>query len=375
MSDQRGIRQRGPDTFEVRYYVPDKGMQSETVRGTLQDAIKLRALRLSAIAHGKHIAHSRLRVDAVLADWLATREATQPAYSATLRNQRSHIRQWQQAIGRIQLQKLTVRDIDDALAVMLQTRGAKTVRDRLGWLRVALKWAVACDLVGRNVAAIATPPRTERTEMRFWNLPDLARFLAEAPKHGVYGRMLAVGALTGWRTHSEWGGMPRSGVDLDARPPKASVTQVLKYGGALVPAGGSKSHRRQVTLAEVVLPYLEDQDRWLKEQWEENGMGWNPHRLLWVNELGKPVGTKALHATFREILAAAKLPEIRIHDLRHTYATLMLGRGVNIKVIQNALGHSNPVLTLAVYSHLIPGLEEAAAETLSAAIREQRQAN
>lgn len=373
-----GIRRRGPDAWEIKYYVPGRGPKTETVHGTLQDAVKERSKRLSDLAKGKFVLPSRLSMSAFLAEWLRVKEATLPEYSSTLVHLRVTVKRWQLAIGHIRLQRLEARDLNATVEDMLRTLSPKTVQMRLSWLRTALDWAVDLELVGRNVAKSASMPKVQRREMAYWTLPQLSRFLAIAGRYGVHGRMLAAGACTGWRTESEWGGMPTSGVDLKRKT--AAITQVLRGpkpkakkgkadGWILEPAGNSKSKRRLVHLNDLAMPFLEAQDAWLREQYEINGLGWNAHRLFFVNEWGRPVSAQTLRKDFAKMTAEAGLPRIRVHDLRHSYATIMLSLGVHPKVVQEALGHSTIQQTIDTYSHLIPGLEEAAGEVFAAAVQ------
>ena len=77
---------------------------------------------------------------------------------------------------------------------------------------------------------------------------------------------------------------------------------------------------------------------------------------------GNPINPNAITRAFARILRKADLPHIRVHDLRHTHATLMLKAGVHPKVVSERLGHANVSITLDTYSHVLPGLQEAAAE-------------
>jgi len=77
---------------------------------------------------------------------------------------------------------------------------------------------------------------------------------------------------------------------------------------------------------------------------------------------GSPLNPNAVTSAFIKLVRGADLPHIRLHDLRHTHATLMLKAGVHPKVVSERLGHANIGITLDTYSHVLPGLQEAAAE-------------
>jgi len=77
---------------------------------------------------------------------------------------------------------------------------------------------------------------------------------------------------------------------------------------------------------------------------------------------GSPINPNTITLAFRRIIKRAGLTDIRIHDLRHTHATLMLKAGIHPKVVSERLGHANIGITLDIYSHVLPGMQEAAAE-------------
>jgi len=77
---------------------------------------------------------------------------------------------------------------------------------------------------------------------------------------------------------------------------------------------------------------------------------------------GAPLNPDTVTHAFGKLIRKAGLPHARLHDLRHTHATLMLKEGIHPKVVQERLGHSNIATTLDIYSHVVPGLQEAAAE-------------
>ena len=93
------------------------------------------------------------------------------------------------------------------------------------------------------------------------------------------------------------------------------------------------------------------------ERWQEND-------LMFPSSIGTPMDPHNLIHRFKQLLEEAGLPNIRFHDLRHTAATLMLKQGVSIKVVQERLGHSDAAMTLNVYSHTIPGMQEEAARKM-----------
>jgi integrase len=87
--------------------------------------------------------------------------------------------------------------------------------------------------------------------------------------------------------------------------------------------------------------------------------------LVFCQANGKPLHANDIRrGDFRRVLKRAGLPQIRFHDLRHCHATLLLQQGANPKVVQERLGHSTPAFTLAIYGHVLPGMQEEATRTL-----------
>jgi len=95
----------------------------------------------------------------------------------------------------------------------------------------------------------------------------------------------------------------------------------------------------------------------------------SPLELIFPNEAGNPMNhNNMVNRYFSPVLKTAKLPRMRFHDLRHTYTSLLIEQGENIKYIQTQLGHSSPTVTLNVYSHLMRDSNQKAANTLESTI-------
>lgn len=92
------------------------------------------------------------------------------------------------------------------------------------------------------------------------------------------------------------------------------------------------------------------------------GNRWVENDLIFPSTIGRPLDHRNLYREFKIFLKSAGVPEIRFHDLRHTAVTLVLQEGVHPKVVQERLGHSDITLTLNTYSHVLPSMQEEAAE-------------
>jgi integrase len=102
------------------------------------------------------------------------------------------------------------------------------------------------------------------------------------------------------------------------------------------------------------------------------GPAYRDRDLVFATRLGTPIEPGNLRRTWLRVTAAAGLPGLRFHSIRHTHATLMLGQGVHPKVVSERLGHASVKISLDTYSHVLPGLQAAAAEALDTLLAEPR---
>jgi integrase len=151
----------------------------------------------------------------------------------------------------------------------------------------------------------------------------------------------------------------------------------LRVGRALVREGGryslgetkTKRGRRRVNLTPRTATALRaHRKRQLEERMKLAGLH-EDHELIFATRTGTPINSEHLvKRSFKPLLEKAGLPEIRFHDLRHTCATLLLGRGVHPKLVQELLGHATIAMTLDTYSHYLPSMGDAAAGAMGDAL-------
>jgi len=122
--------------------------------------------------------------------------------------------------------------------------------------------------------------------------------------------------------------------------------------------------RRNVVIGRSTLKLL--QEHFQNQQLSKAiaGNRWVENDLIFPNTVGNPKEPSNVLKTFKEMLNKAGLSDMRFHDLRHTAATLMLKEGINPKIVQEILGHSDVALTLNIYSHVLPSMQDEAADKL-----------
>jgi integrase len=225
-------------------------------------------------------------------------------------------------------------------------------------LHRALKDAVRWGRLARNPTDAADPPRTAGTGAvpRTWTPTELGSFLDRSGATGDrYHAAWVVLATTGMR-RGEALGLRWSDVDLDAGT--ASIQQTVVAVRHNVSFGTPKTAkgRRSITLDAKTVATLR---RHRVSQNSERlliGAGWRDHDLLFTKVDGSPIHPERFSREFDRRVERWVLPRIRLHDLRHTWATLALGAGIHPKVVQERLGHAAISITLDTYSHVTAGV-------------------
>jgi integrase len=98
------------------------------------------------------------------------------------------------------------------------------------------------------------------------------------------------------------------------------------------------------------------------------GNAWTQSGYVFADQLGRPYSPELVSDRFDRLVKMSGLPRIRLHDTRHTAASLMLASGVSVKVVQEMLGHSSPAITLSIYAHTTPSMAKEAGAALSASL-------
>jgi integrase len=288
--------------------------------------------------------------------------------AATHREYARHVAAYWSALARIPLTRLTPAHVERTMAE-LAGRGlsSQTIRHARSTLRRALHDAQRDGLLTRNVAALARPPRLERREMRALTAAEVGR-LVDATADDPFGPLFAVATGTGLRL-GELLGLRWTDVDLEGRSltVRRSLSRAHGGGWELAEPKTARS-RRTVMLPAVAVDGLRRQKARQAADKLAAGTSWQDRdRLAFTDPLGRPWAPYTVSAAFRAAADRLGLP-VRLHDLRHTAASLMLAAGVPLKVVSEALGHSSIAITADVYSHVTPDLRREAADAMDRAL-------
>jgi integrase len=229
----------------------------------------------------------------------------------------------------------------------------------------ALKQAVADGLVPRNIADVVKAPRPIGKETTI-----LATLSRPAPCFrlpvGTGLEALYVLAVTTGMRQGELLGLKWEDVDLEDGTVQIRRTLSTATGGgfSFSPPKTTKS-RRSIKLPKSALSSLKrHHETQLVERKKLDGL-WKDYNLVFTTQVGTPITRQDLITrSFKPLLRRAGLPDIRFHDLRHTCATLLLGRGGHAKLVQELLGHATISVTLDTYSHVLPSMGDRTATAM-----------
>jgi integrase len=126
----------------------------------------------------------------------------------------------------------------------------------------------------------------------------------------------------------------------------------------------TRRSRRQIALSPVAVAALRAHRLRQREERLKMGPAWTDYDLVFATEAGTPLYGGNVYRAFQRLQARAGLPTIRFHDLRHTCATMLLSARVNLKVVSEMLGHASVAITLDIYSHVLPDMQQDAATVM-----------
>lgn len=341
-----------------------------------REAERALAALLAASYDGTYVMPTKLTVGQYLLErWLPAASTTVRA--TTLVGYRRHIDLYlAPRIGGVPLQGLTPDRVSVLYRELAESGGVggrplkpRTVRRIHSTLHRALRDAVNWGYTTRNAAASAAKPRIPSVgeSIATWSSDEVAEFLASVRHDRLYAAWhLAVS--TGMR-RGELLGLRWQDVDLSLA--RAAVRQTLTHAGYTIVVGEPKTtkSRRSVALDRDTVAVLRE---WRTAQLAERlaaGPAWQDTGYLFTREDGRPVHPDTFSYWFDKHLRASGVRKIRFHDLRHTHASLALQAGISAKVVSDRLGHSTVAFTLDVYSHVVPALQEEAAETVARLFR------
>lgn len=350
---------------------PETGKRRQSLRQgfrTKRQAEEALAEAQKTVIDGTVVANSNIRLDEFLDEWLVGQEArlrpsSHHSYVMAGKRLKRHL-------GKYKIQALTPLQIEKFYAELLdhgQRNGKglspKTVKNTHVVLRKALADAERLGLVHRNAAAAARGPSVTRPEMTTWSSDQLKAFSTvaqESRMRNAFTILASTGMRRGEALGLRW-------VDVDFDSSQLAIVQTVSTVDSKVVVGQPKTSgsRRTVYVHDATIKALRQQRQLQAEERLAAGPAWDTDNdLVFRNVTGGPVNPDWFSRHFDKLVEQADVPRIRLHDLRHTNATLSLKAGVHPKVVSERLGHSSIAITLDLYSHVTPGISREAAATV-----------
>ncbi len=352
------IQQRGIDGKRKSF--------SETFKGTKSEADKQLTKKLGELDNGTLNVNSKQTLSEYLDVWLETiaKPRLHPRTFGDYKDlMRLHVKD---SLGNIKLSDLKAIHIQK-LYGELQTEkklAARRVRYVHAVLSSALRKAVELDILPRNVAKLVQLPKQTKKEMDVLTEVECGLFM-NALKGERLETMFSFALATGLRPEEylalQW-------KDVDFEKKTATVRRAvirLPKSKWYFSEPKTKSSIRILPLPVSLVKELRTHRRKQNEERLKLGAAWQNHDLVFPSEVGTPSTHSNITQVYKRVLKNAKLrTSLRLYDLRHTHATLLLKAGVHAKVVSERLGHSTIALTLDVYSHVLPSMQAEAAAHL-----------
>lgn len=215
--------------------------------------------------------------------------------------------------------------------------------------------------ISYNPATQADPPSIKKEEMKIWSLNEIHKFLNECKNERNYITFL-LAIYTGMR-RGEILGLKWSDIDFDKKV--IHVNRSLNYVpnmGYILTTLKTKNSKRQIPISDNVVKELlihkAKQEEWKKRL----GKAYEDNDLVICTEMGTMQDPRNILRVMRRLCKSSGVTAIRFHDIRHTHASILISSGVDIVKVSARFGHANPKITLEIYAHLLPNIQDNVAE-------------
>jgi integrase len=341
-------------------------------KGSKPDATKEMVRLLHELETGLYIEASGLTFANYLNKWLADYAKNKVTPKTFTRYKEIVFKSVIPELGQIYIEKLKPLHLQNYYTKMLEN-GRKngegglsptTVLQHHRILHKALEMAVKWQIVPRNVADAVEPPKKAKKEITPLN-EEQVKALINSATETQYFPQVVLAVFTGMRRGEIYGLRWR---DVNFESGTITISQAAQYtteSGLFYKEPKSCRSRRTIDVSKYVLEVLKkvkvDQNKArlaFGEHYHDSG------DLVFTQPDGRPQHPDSISSWFPLFMEKNDLPKIRLHDLRHTHASLLLKNGESLKLICDRLGHSGIGITSDIYTHLMPGMQKSAAEKL-----------
>jgi integrase len=360
-----GIKKLGKNKYQARYFAgySSKGKRvypSKTFK-TSGDANKWLTAKLREKHLGEYAEASTVKLADYLDQWLiakkpSIRENTHYTYTGYVNEYVRH------EIGHLKLSAIRSQHIEQWQSSLLSRISARTVVGVRAMLGSALQRAVRQRILSRNPVREAETVKFKRTEKLCFDPNQALTFMGHC--RGVIGLLLKFMLNTGLRPE-EVMAVRWKDLELESKP-VVNVRQVvlrIKGGGWRFYTPKTRNSMRRVGLPAFLLPELKEHRKQQLEERLKIGRHYQDHDLVFAARVGTPYTHSPIRTEFKATLHRAELNEnMRVYDLRHSFVTLSLAAGVDLKTVSEEAGHATVAFTLDHYGHVLQVMRDAAVE-------------
>ena len=368
----RGSVYKRGETWSVTYDIPRdaNGKRRQKTKGGFRikrEAHNYLAKKQNEISNRNYIDETNMTTGEYLMKWLSEyveqnlKETTISGYETNLRK---HIIP---EIGRIKLIELKPIHVNNLYNSKLKEGLSPTTVVYIHRvLSKALKHALKLELVYRNVCELVEPPKKKKYKAHPLKGDEVKILLESAEKSKIYIPVLlavGLGLRRGETIGLRW-------QDVDFKRKTISINQSITRAKneTVITTPKTESSKRVLKASDNILKIFKQEKEKQKKFRDFMEDAYQDNDLIFCYEDGSIFSINAVNHLFTKLLITAGLPHIRFHDLRHTYATLLLNRGIHMKVAQSILGHSSIKTTMDIYSHSNENMQKEAVKEINSII-------
>ncbi|MEA4804797.1 tyrosine-type recombinase/integrase [Acetobacterium wieringae] len=364
------IRQRKDGTWEARYsngYDPKTGkLIRKSIYGKSEQIVRKKLTAIAAsIDCGDYKEPSKLTVSDWFNIWITDyvlnlKPLTLKSYKTQINN---HIIP---SLGKMKLSALAPHHVQKFYNKLDEDYSAKTVKNIHGVVHKGLKKAVDLGYIRVNPADACELSKVVKPQIKPMDKTIIPAFL-ETIKGHQFENLYLVDLFTGLR-QSEIIGLTWDCIDFEAGTINV-YRQYQKLNGGCQWGTLKNGKTRLIKPAKLVMDTLRDEKIKQAEKRLKAGSGWqNPENFVFTNPLGTHMKHETVSKNYKKIVTEIGFPDLRFHDLRHSFAVVSIQAGDDIKTVQENLGHHSAAFTMDTYAHVTDAMRKASSERMDAFI-------
>ncbi|HDX9639007.1 TPA: tyrosine-type recombinase/integrase [Bacillus mobilis] len=274
-------------------------------------------------------------------------------------------------LGHFKLQQIQPMHIQNTINEIVADDhyAPRTIRLIFQIINGSLKRAKTMKLIKDNPAEGTRLPKIKKRELSIWTTNEVNLFITKSRtlKRVTRCRIgYIIIALSGCR-QGEALGIRWS--DIDFTNGIIHIKQTVTQDGVIKTGAKNDSSIRSIHIPSILVDELLAHKERIESEKQQLGLEYNDHNLVICTQQGKPIIPRNFRNFFYQTTKRVGLPQIRVHDLRHTHATMLIEQNVNVKLISSRLGHASIKATLDIYSHVLPSMDKSIADELEKIIK------